>query len=99
MLPSLSLIDMIYFTAGTKATLMSVLGVGVDVYIVTDFASPQRCETCTQPRTQWERGALSLGVKRPVREADLSPPSSAEIEGVELYPTTPMCLHGVMLSY
>jgi hypothetical protein len=31
----------------------------------------------TQPPTQWVRGALSLGVKRPGREADHSPPSSA----------------------
>jgi hypothetical protein len=47
----------------------------------------------TQPPIQWERGALSLGVKRPGREADHSPPSSAEVkEWVELYiqsPNTP----------
>jgi hypothetical protein len=36
---------------------------------------------------QWVPGALSLGVKRPGREADRSPPSSAEVkECVELYP-------------
>jgi hypothetical protein len=35
---------------------------------------------------QWVRGALSLGIKRPGREADRSPPSSAEVkECVELY--------------
>jgi hypothetical protein len=38
-------------------------------------------------------GALSLGVKRPGREADHSPPSSAEVrEWIELYihsPNTP----------
>jgi hypothetical protein len=34
----------------------------------------------TQPPIQWERGALSLGVKRPGREADHSPPSSAEVK-------------------
>jgi len=40
----------------------------------------------TQPSIQWIRGALSLGVKRPGREADYSPPSSAEMkECVELY--------------
>jgi hypothetical protein len=40
----------------------------------------------TQPPIKWVRGALSLGVKRPVREADHSPPSSAEVkEWVELY--------------
>jgi hypothetical protein len=40
----------------------------------------------TQPPIQWVPGALSLAVKRPGREADHSPPSSAEIkEWVELY--------------
>jgi 5-methylcytosine-specific restriction endonuclease McrA len=47
----------------------------------------------TQPPIQWVPGALSLGVKRPGREADHSPPSSAEVkECVELYlhsPNTP----------
>jgi len=39
---------------------------------------------------QWESGALSSGVTRPGREADHSPPSSAEVkEGVELYPYSP----------
>jgi hypothetical protein len=40
----------------------------------------------TQPPIQWIPGALSLGVKRPGREADHSSPSSAEVrECVELY--------------
>jgi hypothetical protein len=40
----------------------------------------------TQPPIQWLPGALSLGVKRPGREADYSPPSSVEVkEWVELY--------------
>jgi hypothetical protein len=40
----------------------------------------------TQPPTQWTPGAYSLGVKRPVREADHSPPTSADVkECVELY--------------
>jgi hypothetical protein len=47
----------------------------------------------TQPPVQWVTGALSLGIKWPVREADHSPPSSAEVkECVELYlhsPNTP----------
>jgi hypothetical protein len=33
----------------------------------------------TQPPIQWMKGALSLGVKRPRREADHSPPSSAVV--------------------
>jgi hypothetical protein len=40
----------------------------------------------TQPLIQWVSGVLSLGVKRPGREADHSPPSTAEVkECVELY--------------
>jgi hypothetical protein len=34
----------------------------------------------TQPPIQWVRRSLSLGVKRPRREADHSPPSSAEVK-------------------
>jgi hypothetical protein len=33
----------------------------------------------TQPPIQWVSGALSLGVKRPGREADVSPLSNAEV--------------------
>jgi hypothetical protein len=47
----------------------------------------------TQPPIQWVPEALSLGAKRPGREADHSPPSSAEAkECVELHlhsPSTP----------
>jgi hypothetical protein len=44
-------------------------------------------------------GALTLGVKRPVREADHSPPSSAEVnECVELYLHSQIRLHGVVTS-
>jgi hypothetical protein len=53
----------------------------------------------TQPPTQWVPGALSLGIKRPGREADHSPPSSSEVkECVELYLHSPIRLHGVVLS-
>jgi hypothetical protein len=53
----------------------------------------------TQPPIEWVPGALSLGVKRPEREADHLPPSSAEVkEYVELYVHSPIRLHGVVLS-
>jgi hypothetical protein len=40
----------------------------------------------TQPPIQWVPGVLSMGLKRSGREADHSPPSSAEVkEWVELY--------------
>jgi len=34
----------------------------------------------TQPPIQWVPGSLPLGVKRPGRQADHSPPSSAEVK-------------------
>jgi hypothetical protein len=47
----------------------------------------------TQPPIQWVPGALSLEVRRPEREADHSPPSSAEVkECVELYLHSPSTL-------
>jgi len=52
---------------------------------VTDRSTIRALEP-TQPPIQWILGALSLGVKRPGREADHSPPSSAkDKECVELY--------------
>jgi hypothetical protein len=48
-----------------------------------------------QPPIQWVPGTLSLGIKRPGREADHSPPSSAEVkECVDLYLHSPTRLHG-----
>jgi hypothetical protein len=53
----------------------------------------------TQLPILWVPGALSLGVKRRGREADHSPPSSAEVkECVELYLHSPIRFHGVVLS-
>jgi hypothetical protein len=43
----------------------------------------------TQLPIQWVPGALSLEVKRPVREADHSPPSSAEVKNAWGYTSTP----------
>jgi hypothetical protein len=43
----------------------------------------------TQPPLQWVPGALSLGVKRPEREGDHSPPSSAEVKNSWSYTSTP----------
>jgi hypothetical protein len=54
----------------------------------------------TQPPIQWVPGALSLGLRRPGREAVHSPPSSAEVkECVGLYLHSPIRLHGVVLSW
>jgi hypothetical protein len=48
---------------------------------------------------QWVSGALSLGVKRLGREAEHSPPSSAEVKNAWSYTSTPpIRLHGVVCS-
>jgi hypothetical protein len=52
----------------------------------------------TQPPIQWVPGALSLGVKRPGREVDHSPPTSAEVKKMWIYTSTPVRLHGVVLN-
>jgi hypothetical protein len=53
----------------------------------------------TQTPTQWVPGTLSLGVKQPGREADHSPPSSAEVKNAWSYTSTPSIrLHGMALS-
>jgi hypothetical protein len=46
------------------------------------FCFVMSCVGPTQPSIQWVPGALSLGVKRPGREADHSPPSSAKVKNV-----------------
>jgi hypothetical protein len=52
-----------------------------------------------QPPIQWLSGALSPGVKRLGREADHSPPSSAEVKNAWSYTSIPpICLNGVVLS-
>jgi hypothetical protein len=53
----------------------------------------------TQPPIQWVTEALSLGAKRPGREADHSPPSSAEVNNGWGYTSTlPIRLNGMVLS-
>jgi hypothetical protein len=57
---------------------------GLGIFLFTTESRPAL--GLTQPPIQWVPGALSLGVKRPRREADHSPPSSAEVkECVEVY--------------
>jgi hypothetical protein len=64
---------------------------GLGIFLFTTASRPALGPT--QPHIQWVPGALSLGVKRPGREANHSPPSSAEVkEWLELYlysPNTP----------
>jgi hypothetical protein len=59
-------------------------GSKLSAYVITFLKIPAL--EPTQPPIQWVSGALCLGVKRPEREADHSPPYSAEVkECVELY--------------
>jgi hypothetical protein len=51
------------------------------------FSIPSRLALrSNQPPIQWVLGTLSPGVKRPGREADHSPPSSAEVNGGVILP-------------
>jgi hypothetical protein len=53
----------------------------------------------TQPPGQWVPGFFSLGVKRPGRDANHSPPPSAEVKNSWSYTSTPpVRLHGVVLT-
>jgi hypothetical protein len=57
---------------------------GLGIFLFTTASGTARGPT--QPSIQWVPGALSLRVKRPGREANHSPSSSAEVkECVEIY--------------
>jgi hypothetical protein len=59
-------------------------------YFCSYTTASRRALGPTQPPIQWVPGTLSLGVKRQGREADHSPPSSAEVkERVKLYLHSP----------
>jgi hypothetical protein len=71
---------------------------GLAIFLFTTASRPALGPT--QPPIQWVSGILSLGVKRPGREADHSPPSSAEVKNAWSYVSTlPIRLRGVVLSY
>jgi hypothetical protein len=62
-------------------------------------AASRRALGPTQPPIQSVQGALSLAVKRPVLEANNSPPSSADVKNVWSYISTfPIRLHAVVLG-
>jgi hypothetical protein len=52
----------------------------------------------SHPFIQLVPGAVSLEVKRQGREADHSPPSSAEVKNGGAIPPLPLRLHGVVLN-
>jgi hypothetical protein len=59
---------------------------GLRIFLFTTASRPALGPT--QPPIQWVPGALSLGVKRSGREADHSPPSSAEVKNAWSYTST-----------
>jgi hypothetical protein len=70
---------------------MGVLGFdsrpGLGIFLFT--AASRTALGSTQPPLQWVAGALSLEVNWPGREADHSPPSSAEVKNAWSYTSTP----------
>jgi hypothetical protein len=63
------------------------------------FTSSRPALGPSQPLFQKEPGALSPGVKLPKREADHSPPPSAEVKKTSIYRSPlPIRLHGVVLN-
>jgi hypothetical protein len=52
----------------------------------------------TQLRIQRTQDALSLGEKRQEREADHSPPSTAEVKNGGAIPPLPICINGEVLN-
>jgi hypothetical protein len=52
----------------------------------------------TQQPIQWVPGALFLGVKWPVHEADHSPSSTAEFENSSYTSTPSIYIHGILLN-
>jgi hypothetical protein len=69
---------------------------GLGIYLFT--TASRTALGPTQPPIQWVPGAFSLDIKRPGREADHSPPSSAKVKKVWSYTSTlPISLHDVGL--
>jgi hypothetical protein len=87
-----------YLNAGSRDSSVGIYGLddrgyrvrfptGAGIFLFTTTSRP--APGPTQPPIQWVPGALSLGVKRQGREADHSPPSSAEVKSTWSYNSTP----------
>jgi hypothetical protein len=70
----------------------------VGIFFLATAVSRPALAPPPQPLIQWAPGALSLGVKRQGREADHSPPFSAEVKNASYTSTPPIRFHGLVLS-
>jgi hypothetical protein len=60
----------------TTTTTTITTNLGIFLFATASRTAPEP----TRPPIQWVTGALSIGVKRPEREAAHSPPSNAEFK-------------------
>jgi hypothetical protein len=63
---------------------------GVEIFLFVTASRPAL--EPAQYRSQWIPPDLSAGVERPVREADLSPPSSTGVKNIWRYASNPQCV-------
>jgi hypothetical protein len=75
-----------WLLAGRLTGRSSSLGGGKDFH----FSMSRPALGLAQPPIQWVPGTLSPGVKRQGREADHSPPFSAEVKKMWIYTSTPL---------
>jgi len=62
-------------------------GQGVEIYLFTIASKPALGPT--QPPIRWVTGVLSLGIKRPRRAADHSPPTSSKVKNAWSHTSIP----------
>jgi hypothetical protein len=86
MFPEAGIAQSVELRAGRQRGRSSSLG-GVKNFLYS--TSSKTALGSTQPPTQWVPGAPSPGVKQPGREADHSPPASAEVKKMWIYTSTP----------
>jgi hypothetical protein len=81
-LPRFDVLLLAYFRAGRPTGRSSSPG-RVKNFLFSTSSRPALGPT--QPPIQWVQGTLSTGVMRPGREADHSPPTSAEVKKTWIY--------------
>jgi hypothetical protein len=87
-----------WYSAGLRARLSGVR-FSIEAENFSPYHRVQTGSVAHPASIRWVPVVLSLGAKRPGREVEHSPPSSAEIGNGWSYTSTPtVCLHGVVLS-